>query len=211
MLKNILCFGDSNTFGFIAGSGERYERDKRWTGLLQKYLGSNYYVIEEGLCGRTTVYDDPDNNFANGSRYLEVCMATHRPLDLVIIMLGTNDTKEKFAATVKDIANGLEQLIKILRNPNVYNKDILIISPIHISDKIVDSMYFEAFGLKGAEKSRLLAPEFKKVADQYGCYFMDAADFAKADDRDAIHIDEKGHEELAKAVYLKIKEIEKGL
>ncbi|HPU63815.1 MAG TPA: acylhydrolase, partial [Mobilitalea sp.] len=80
MLKNILCFGDSNTFGFIAGSGERYERDKRWTGLLQKYLGSNYYVIEEGLCGRTTVYDDPDNNFANGSRYLEVCMATHRPL-----------------------------------------------------------------------------------------------------------------------------------
>ena len=65
--------------------------------------------------------------------------------------------------------------------------------------------------MKGAEKSRLLAPEFKKLADQYGCYFMDAADFAKADDKDAIHIDEKGHEDLAKAVYRKIKEIEKGL
>jgi len=211
LLKNILCFGDSNTVGFIAGSGERYNRDKRWTGLLQKYLGSDYYVIEEGLCGRTTVFDDPDIKFANGSRYLEFCIATHRPLDLVIIMLGTNDTKEKFGATIEDIAQGLEQLVKILRNPDVYNKDILIVSPIHISDKITDSQYYEAFGLKGAEKSKLLSPEFKKIADKYGCYFMDAAEYAGADDKDAIHIDAKGHVSLAEAVFRKIKEIEKGL
>lgn len=212
MLKNIMCFGDSNTHGFIAGSGGRYDRDNRWTGLLQKRLGLEYYVIEEGLNGRTTAYDDPDIKFVNGSRYLEVCIATHRPLDLVIIMLGTNDTKEKFCATPKDIAGGLEKLVKILRNPDIYNKEILIISPIHISNKILYSEYCEGFGgLRGVEKSKKLAAEFKKIADEHKCHFMDASGYAVADEKDAIHLDAKGHASLAEAIYHKIKEIEKKL
>lgn len=213
MLRNILCFGDSNTHGFIAGTGERYSRNIRWTGLLQKQLGSDYYVIEEGLNGRTTVYDDPDMNFVNGSRYLEVCIATHKPLDLVIIMLGTNDIKSKFNATAKDIANGLEQLVKTLRNPDVYNKEILIVSPIHIGEEAAaeDCFFPEFGGRNGIEKSKKLAPEYKKIAEKYGCHFLNAADYAKADKKDAIHLDVQGHASLAKAIYDKIKEIEKGL
>jgi lysophospholipase L1-like esterase len=209
MLKNIMCFGDSNTHGFIPGNGGRYNENTRWTRLLQKHLGLEYYIIEEGLNGRTTVYDDKDMENVNGSLYLKVSIATNRPLDLVIIMLGTNDTKEQFDASVTDIADGLEQLIKTLRDPEVYNKEILIISPIHISNAIINSEYCESFGgLKGAEKSRKLAAEYKKLADKYGCSFMDGADYAKATDKDAIHLDSKGHLALAEAVYHKIKDIE---
>jgi lysophospholipase L1-like esterase len=212
MLKNILCFGDSNTYGFIAGSGGRYDENTRWTRLLQKHLGLEYYIIEEGLNGRTTVYDDDTMKHVNGSNYLEVCIASNRPLDLVIIMLGTNDTKDRFHASAKDIAKGMEELIKILRSPGLYDKGILIVSPIHISDKIGFSEYNESFGgQKGAEKSRLLANEYKVLADKYGCHFMDAADYAKADDKDAIHLDAKGHAKLAEALYHKIKEIETAL
>lgn len=210
MLKNIMCFGDSNTYGFMAGIGDRFNENTRWTRLLQKHLGLEYYVIEEGLNGRTTIYDDEDMKNVNGSRHLEVSIGTNRPLDLVIIMLGTNDTKEKFNASAKDIAKGLEQLVKILRNSDVYNKEILIISPVHISDKILESDYCEAFGgLKGADKSRMLAGEYKKLAQEYRCHFIDAADYSKADDRDAIHLDENGHCALAEALYHKIKAIER--
>lgn len=212
MLKNIMCFGDSNTHGFIAGLGGRYNENTRWTRLLQKHLGLEYYIIEEGLNGRTTVYDDAEMKNVNGSRYIEVSIATHRPLDLIILMLGTNDTKVRFNATAQDITKGLEQLIKTLKNPEIYNNQILIISPIHISDKIIDSEYCESFGgLLGAEKSRMLAASYKKLAEEYGCHFMDAADYAKADDTDAIHLDAKGHAALAEGIYHKIKEIERGL
>jgi lysophospholipase L1-like esterase len=173
LLMNILCFGDSNTYGFIAGSGGRYDENTRWTRLLQKKLGSSYYVIEEGLNGRTTVFDDPEKKFMNGSEYLEMCIATHRPIDLVIVMLGTNDTKERYHAEPSDIARGMERLVKILRDPSVYHKEVLIVSPIHISESILKSEYCDSFhGLEGMEKSKRLAVEYKRLAKEYHCSFL---------------------------------------
>ncbi|MBQ9959278.1 MAG: acylhydrolase, partial [Oscillospiraceae bacterium] len=96
MEKRILCYGDSNTWGYIGGVGERFGRDVRWTGRLQTLLGSDYTVIEEGLNSRTTVWDDPVEMHKNGYTYLMPCLQTHRPLDLVIIMLGTNDLERRF-------------------------------------------------------------------------------------------------------------------
>lgn len=210
-MKNILCYGDSNTYGFIAGSGGRYDEKQRWTKLLQKKLGDDYYVIEEGLNGRTTVFDDPDKKFMNGSEYLEMCVATHKPLDLIIIMLGTNDIKERYQAEPADIARGLESLVMILRDPEIYNKEILIVTPIHISESISKSEYLDSFqGAEGVLKSKQLGTEFRKIAEKHRCYFMDAATYAKADDKDAIHLDEAGHASLAKALYEKIKEMEQG-
>ena len=209
MLKNIMCFGDSNTYGFIAGSGGRYDENTRWTRLLQKQLGDAYYVIEEGLNGRTTVFDDPEKKFMNGSEYLEMCIATHRPLDLVILMLGTNDTKERYHAGPAEIARGLEKLVRILREPGIYHNHVLIISPIHISESILTSEYNDSFqGLEGREKSKRLAAEYARIAREYLCFFMDAADYAVADDTDAIHLDAKGHAVLADGVYHKIREME---
>ena len=116
MEKRILCFGDSNTWGYDAYSGGRFARDVRWTGVLQNTLAKDYHIIEEGLCGRTTVFDDPLNEGLNGFRYLLPCLQSHLPIDMLIIMLGTNDCKERFAATAKNIRS--EEHTSELQSPD---------------------------------------------------------------------------------------------
>ena len=96
-MRRILCFGDSNTWGYDPATGERFDEQTRWTGVLQAALGGDYTVIEEGLNGRTTVWDDPIEGHKNGHEYLVPCLETHRPLDLVVLMLGTNDLKRRFS------------------------------------------------------------------------------------------------------------------
>ena len=86
-MKTILCYGDSNTYGLRPDSNQRYPREIRWTGLLQKSLGEDYYVIEEGLSGRTTLWDDPIEEHKNGKTYLFPCLESHSPIDLVVLML----------------------------------------------------------------------------------------------------------------------------
>ena len=113
-LKEVLCYGDSNTWGYNPITKERYEKDERWTGVLQNALGNDYHVIEEGLNGRTTVWDDPIEGFKNGKTYLIPCLETHKPLDLVIIMLGTNDLKKRFSLSAYDIAQGAGVLIDVV-------------------------------------------------------------------------------------------------
>lgn len=98
-MKNILCYGDSNTWGYDAETKNRFPPDVRWTGILKRTLGEGYHVIEEGLNGRTTVWDDPIEGYKNGREYLIPCLESHRPLDLVIIMLGTNNLKKRFSLT----------------------------------------------------------------------------------------------------------------
>ena len=96
---NILCYGDSNTFGSIPKENKRYSINERWTGRLQNILGNDYRIIEEGLGGRTTVFDDPFEPGRNGIAYIEIALETHKPLDLIILALGTNDVKAHFSAT----------------------------------------------------------------------------------------------------------------
>ena len=109
-MKSILCYGDSNTYGLMPDSPDRYPRDVRWTGILQKKLGEDYYVIEEGLSGRTTLWDDPIEEHKNGKKYLLPCLDSHKPVDLVILMLGTNDLKTRFSLTPFDIGASVEIL-----------------------------------------------------------------------------------------------------
>ena len=211
-MMNILCFGDSNTYGHIPGSGDRYDETKRWTKLLQKHLGQDYYVIEEGLNGRTTVFEDPYTNNLRGIDLLETCIATHQPLDLVILMLGTNDIKPRFNVGPDGIARGLECLLKKLRNPMVYHKDVLVVSPIHIGESIMESEFCEMFGgRRGIEISKQLSRRYEEFADLYNCHFLDAAKIAQPDERDGVHLGEEGHSLLAKALFEKVKEIEKRL
>ncbi len=102
MKKHIVCFGDSNTHGYCADPkdtethADRFSENERWTCLLQKALGDEYYVIEEGLSGRTTVFDDALHEKMSGLDSIYSCLMSHEPVDLLIIMLGTNDCKERF-------------------------------------------------------------------------------------------------------------------
>ena len=117
-MKTIMCYGDSNTWGFMpklempdVESKNRYPWDVRWTGKLQAMLGSDYRVLEEGLNGRTTMFDCPMEDHRNGLNDIDVALLTHAPIDLVVIMLGTNDTKIAFRMTDYIIAHGIERLI----------------------------------------------------------------------------------------------------
>jgi lysophospholipase L1-like esterase len=102
-IKTVLCYGDSNTWGSDPETGERFAPEVRWPGVLRQALGEGYWVVEEGLNGRTTVRDDPiEGAHKNGRTYLPACLEFHKPIDLVLIMLGTNDLKARFAASASD-------------------------------------------------------------------------------------------------------------
>lgn len=199
--KRILVFGDSNTWGYDAKIGGRFGRDVRWPGVLQKILGEGYTVIEEGLNGRTTVFDDPLNEGLNGLYYLYPCLKTHDPIDLLIIMLGTNDCKERFAATAKNIADGAGRLIRLAASLDVWSgkTKILLISPAPIEEGCEASAVAGEMGIC-SEKSRRLADEYERVALENGCDFLDAAPYVRMNTIDYMHLDAESHGRLAEAV-----------
>ncbi|WP_320128978.1 SGNH/GDSL hydrolase family protein [uncultured Sphaerochaeta sp.] len=201
-MHTILCFGDSNTFGSNPHGG-RWPRSVRWTGLLQQFLGSDYYVIEEGLGGRNTIFDDPLEPGRNGLALLPVSLNSHKPLDLVVLSLGTNDCKVLFNANPKIIAKGLENLIKTVQTTSQGDDatvpKILVISPITIG-KDIESTRFASYDYQSYEKSLQLAPLFEKVAQEYGCLFLDASTVANPSETDQLHMEAEDHEHLAKAL-----------
>lgn len=202
MKKRILCFGDSNTWGYDAITGGRFDDNTRWTGILSKELKENYTIIEEGLNGRTTVFDDPLNEGLNSIKYIYPCLMSHKPIDTLIIMLGTNDVKERFSATPKNIADGLTRLIIKAKSTLVWREkiDILIISPILIKSEYYNTPVLEEMGCKCSEKSCELSKFYKEVAKVLECDFMDAKDYADVNTVDYMHINEKGHKELGMAI-----------
>jgi lysophospholipase L1-like esterase len=198
-MNTILCYGDSNTWGANPlPDGPRYGRDVRWPGRLQDHLGADYYVIEEGLGGRTTVWDDPIEEGRSGKAYLLPCLESHRPLNLVILMLGTNDLKSRFNLQPSDVARGAELLVQKIQaskcGPNDSAPPILLISPILAVG--LNATFAEMF--QGAEeKSKHLAPHYQAVAQAYGCRFLDAAGIAQPAVGEGLHLDAEGHALLA--------------
>ena len=209
-MKTILCYGDSNTFGidpsFTGEKGQRLRlpREKRWTGILQHRLGEAYYVIEEGLGGRTTAWEDQTVAGRNGLTALLPVLQSHEPLDLVIMMLGTNDTKGVYNASVMEICRGMEALVRVCLDPWTYDVEkvpkVLIVSPVHIGPDIERSWLKGVFSDDAPQKIRSLSVEYKKIAEKYGCSFFDAAKAAKAGVTDSIHLDLASHEQLAAAI-----------
>jgi lysophospholipase L1-like esterase len=208
LVKRILCYGDSNTWGYDPVAKNRFADDIRWTGVLSKTLGSNYAVIEEGLCGRTTVWDDPIEGYKNGRKYLIPCLDTHNPLDLVIIMLGTNDLKKRFSLSAFDIAEGAGVLVKTVRQSQAGRTGnappVLLLAP------PPTTTLSENFGgmFEGAESKSLNFPEqFARVAGQVNCAFLDTATVIVSSPVDGIHFEEHQHQLLGLAVAVKVREI----
>lgn len=206
-MKTILCFGDSNTWGYEPVAANRYGRTVRWAGVLQQELGSDYLIIEEGCNGRTTVWDDPIEGFKNGKEYLPPCLVSHKPLDLVIIMLGTNDLKKRFSLSAYDIADGAGVLVDIVQKsdtgPDGRPPKVLLLAPPPLA-KLTD--FAEMF--EGAEeKSRRLGQHYQRVALEYGCEFMDTAAVIVSSDLDGIHFAASEHKKLGQAVAARVKEI----
>lgn len=209
-MKTILCYGDSNTWGYSPVTGSRIASEERWCGVLRAGLGEEYEVVEEGLCGRTTVWDDPiEGRHKNGSRCLLACLESHSPLHLVIIMLGTNDLKHRFSVRADDAARGAGALSRIAKISGTgvggVSPEVLMIAPPQFSP--LGGTVFEEIFSGGEEKSRAFAEAYHRSAEECGAYFFDAGAHVKSSPVDGIHLETDQHRILGKALVHEVKRI----
>lgn len=202
-MKNVLCFGDSNTYGVNPVDGNRFGRMERWPGILQNLLGEEYHVIEEGLGGRTTVWDDPLADHRNGIEALEMLLDSHAPLDEIVLMLGTNDLKYHFSAIPEDIASGMEKIIVMILH-HIYGEKghaphILLMSPIALGEGVEHSKY-SGFRKEAVRYSKMLPVLYQDIAERYGCGFLEAGIVAQPDKADWIHMNAVSHRKLAEKI-----------
>lgn len=213
-MKTILCYGDSNTYGYNPETGFRYPYEQRWTSILQKNLGDSAIVIPEGLNGRTTCFEDQIRPGRNGAVYLDPCLHTHGPIDLVVLMLGTNDMKIRFQATPTDIGKGIDRLIKMILSITPQKREdgtpskILLMSPPYLGENLCDIPSGEEMGYqRGIEYSRRLALIYEEWARFHQIDFLDAAKCAKVSELDACHLTVQSHKTLGEMVTKKCREI----
>lgn len=196
--KRILCFGDSNTWGYIPKTSKRYPVNLRWTGILQEKLGNNYEIIEEGLNSRTTNLDDPKHIGKNGQIYLIPCLETHDPIDLIVLWLGTNDMKERFNREPADISKGIEILLDDIKKFSIEEETrmpkIILVSP-PLIDETVEGVNEKYLG--AGKKSEQLAELYKKVAEKYNSEFIDIAKYVSPSKKDGYHLEPESHKIVA--------------
>ena len=211
-MRSILCYGDSNTWGAatVARPDQRYAPDERWPGVLRTALGSEWLVIEEGLGGRTTVSDDPVewNPDKNGARFLPVCLHSHKPLDVVAIMLGTNDLKMRFGKSPWEVAQGVGVLVDLVKmagaGPNGGTPEIIVMCPPVILDQL--PLHPDLFAGAPA-KSREIAARYRAVAAERGVRFLDVASVAVSSKVDGFHLDPEAHTAIGRAIAAEIGKI----
>lgn len=193
--KTIVCYGNSNTWGRVPKAG-RYPRNVRWTGVLQNLLGDEYDIIGEGVGGRTFVVVDPENPWRCGITHLKSILRNNLPIDLILIMLGTNDVKDKFNLEAEDIAKHLQQTIDLIRTEDI--KNILIVCPpdFVIPESGIPDPRFTGGGVKMKKLPKL----YKEVADKNGCNFIDAGQYITSSKIDGFHLEPEAHKKLAEVL-----------
>lgn len=210
-MRTVLCFGDSNTHGQIPGMGptDRFGPTQRWPGVMRDALGPGWMVIEEGLSGRTTVHEDPiEGAHKSGRRYLAPCIQSHAPLDLIIVMLGTNDLKVRFNVPPSEVAMGIGVLVHDIRElaagPGGTQPEIMIVAP----PPFLEDLHEWSSVFAGAvEKSKYLAIEFERIADSLECHFFDVSSVASCHEADGFHLGEEAHLALGLALAQEVEAI----
>jgi len=209
-MTSILCYGDSLTWGYDAETLGRHRLEDRWPSALQAALGPTALVIAEGLNGRTTAFaDDMAGEDRHGARVLPTILGTHMPLDLVIIMLGSNDMKPWIHGDPLAAAHGMKRLVQIVRGHPYFGNapapKILLVSPPVVSD--TNNADFAIMFARGTEASLQLATHYRAVADEMGCGFFDAATVAKTTPLDGVHLDAENTRAIGAALAPVVKQI----
>lgn len=216
-MKNILCFGDSNTWGYDyttydpeLGAGQRLPFGERWPGIVQNLLGGEYRIIEDALNARTNMVEDPYFPHRLGLASLEAALDAQAPLDLVIIQMGVNELKHMFNLTPGMIAFGVEHLVAAAQK-SYYNypvPKVLLIAPAPVKEHIADMIFGFSYGPDAYEKSCQLGELYRDVAKRYNCGFLDCGEMDfKINDLDGLHYDRADHAKLGKAVAEKVREM----
>lgn len=206
-MRQILCFGDSNTYGLIPGMKQRYGWGVRWTSIVEETVQKwGYHVIEEGLCGRTTMFEDAYRKGRNGTEMLPILLETHKPINTVILMLGTNDCKTAYGAAPERIGEGIEKLLDQIKACSA-STQILLLSPIALAEGVWEEDYDPEFDENSVAVSKALPRVYAEIAGRRGIDFLAASDYACADDADREHLGVVGHRRLADAIITKLEDM----
>lgn len=211
-MKTVLCYGDSNTWGYMPNSGGlRFDEETRWTGVLSRELGAEYRVLEDGLNGRTTVWEKPFEEYRSGLEGLGYCLHSVKPIDLMVMMLGSNDMNFTDAFGVY---KGLQILVNRVVNAQAFYPGVQKVFPNGVKLLLVSPILMDAaVGVKRPElhvskrypDTLQFAYYTKKVAEEYGVEWMDAAEVAHPDPVDCLHMDAQNHLTLGKAIAEKVR------
>jgi lysophospholipase L1-like esterase len=186
---------------------DRFDEETRWPRVLGRTLGRGYEVIEEGLGGRTTVWDDPIEGYKNGREYLIPCLESHRPLDVVIILLGTNDLKKRFSLSAFDIAQGAGVLVRVVQGSQSGREGlgprVLLLAPPPTAALTGYAEMFEDAG----RKSQKFSEHYGRVAREMGCAYLDTSMVIVSSPLDGVHFEREAHRKLGNAVAVKVKEL----
>jgi len=213
-MKTILCYGDSNTWGHVPQDGSRYSHKIRWPMILKEILNKGYsgedpayWVDEEGQCGRTSCREDPVEGDMNGLRQLIPILESHKPINIVVVMLGTNDLKIRYNPCPYDIARGVGRIVTAIKDsrtgPENTSPAVLMICP----PPTVHSLVFEPMFGDCAELSKKLPSYYAQFARETGALFLDAGKVIQSSKIDGIHLDPEEHRKLAQAVADIIREL----
>ncbi len=195
---NILCFGDSNTFGFIPGSGERYNKNERWSGILQGLLYNKYRITEAGCNNRTAFCINPAGDLFTGTKAIVPYLKNHKDWDLIILALGTNDLQFAYNVSYDEIYNGISSLVKLIQSSS--NAKILLVCPSQIRKNVLNSFFSQMFDETSIEKSLQMPEIYNKIAKEKNICCLDLNSIAQTSDTDGLHYTKDAHRLIANAV-----------
>ncbi len=196
-MKTILCFGDSNTYGYNPFDGSRYDENSRWSGILKNKLAENYEIIEEGLNNRTGFVDNKDGFFHSSQRCFSKIINSYKDIDILILAIGTNDLQFLYDINFKTIERGLETLVNIAKEKC---KQIIIIPPVILNESVLKGSFSHQFDITSIEKSKKVSRIYKKISNVYQCKYFDFNKIAAPSDIDGLHYTKESHEKIAEGL-----------
>lgn len=197
-MKKVLCFGDSNTYGFIPENKRRYDENTRWTGVLKNILGSEYEIVEAGCNNRTAFSDNPYGEEVTGYKILPKYL--NSSFDIVILSIGINDAQPAYNADIETIKQGMESFVDLAKALSP-NSNFILVSPARLSEAVLRNGYFsKLFDKKSVEKSMLYSSLYEKIAADKGCIFVDWDKIAAVSEVDGLHFSAESHKKIALAM-----------
>ena len=204
-MKKVLCFGDSNTYGFVPEKCTRYDKNTRWTGVLQALCGSDFSIIEGGCNNRTAFVDNPAGVEQTGYKILPEYF-TKDYFDIVVLAIGINDLQLFFRPTLEEFEQGIEKLIQITKNLSPKSKIILICpSKLNLAG-INNGIFSYQFDKISVEKSGKLSPIYKSLAEKYKCHFIDLNNIVDVSPLDGLHFSAESPKTIAENLYKNLKQ-----
>ena len=191
-MKKIICYGDSNTFGYNPLDGSRFDKNIRWTSLLEKNLGGEYKVVNEGMCDRTGFVDNPKGSLFSAQKHFPVILKTR--VDIIILSVGTNDLQFQYDISFDVVEKGLRKLVDLAKEKS---EKVIIISPVILDERVLKGLFSFQFDEAGVKKSKEIGKIYQKIAEEIKCSLFDINTFTKPSDLDGLHYDEQSHKLIA--------------